>query len=550
MTRVSYSGGAGRPAAAAFFRSCDRAVEQLESRVLLSTYLVTNTGDSGPGSLRQAILDADATSASSVIQFDIPGTGVQTIAPASPLPAFTHPVSVQGNTQPGYESGSAPLIEIDGANAGVGATGLTFATGSIGSRLTAVTVNRFAANGLILQADNVQVSSCFIGTNAAGEGAAGNGEDGVVVLGIEDDLGDTGAGLNVISGNSQAGVYVAAGAGANFSGNYIGVDASGAAALGNRQEGVLNAGHVILISQNSIFSNGKLGIDLGNDGVTPNRPPFALTGPNDWQSFPVILSATAYPTYTLVRYQLPAPASKVEFFADDAADPSGYGEGQDFVGSPTAFVVGTLQTVRLPILPVGAIVSATAIDRLNNTSEFAEDVTVIAPPPIATQAAFDPQHNAISFTFSEDVSASLSPSAVRVHNQTTGADAAVTGVSYDSATNTATFQLPGNLPAGTYVVTLLARAVHDARGEQLDGNNDGTPGDDYSFQFTYTAGDVNLDGAVSFADLLILAENFGQTGTFTQGDLNHDGIVNFADLLILAQGYGKGSASPAARASR
>lgn len=54
------------------------------------------------------------------------------------------------------------------------------------------------------------------------------------------------------------------------------------------------------------------------------------------------------------------------------------------------------------------------------------------------------------------------------------------------------------------------------------------------------AGDVNLDGQVGFADLLLLAQNYGQSNaTWTQGDLDHDGTVNFADLLILAQHYGQ-----------
>ena len=75
----------------------------MEDRTLLSTFLVTNTGDSGPGSLRQAILDSNAaTGATNTIDFDIPGTGVQTIAPLSPLPAITSPVLIDGASQPGY----------------------------------------------------------------------------------------------------------------------------------------------------------------------------------------------------------------------------------------------------------------------------------------------------------------------------------------------------------------------------------------------------------------------------------------------------------------
>ena len=304
-----------------------------------------------------------------------------------------------------------------------------------------------------------------------------------------------------------------------------------------------------VITQNSIFSNGRLGIDLGNDGVTPNHPPAVPPfGPNLFANFPVILSATSYPTFTLVRFQVPraATASHVEFFTNDVADPSGYGEGQRFVLASDV-ASGATAAVHLPQLPVGTIITATATDSSRDTSEFSLAVATIAPPPIVTASSFNPQNNTIAFTFNKDVSASLSPSAVRVHNLTTGNDVAVTGVTYDSTTNTATFQLPGTLPGGSYVVTLLARAVTDSTGEHLDGNNDGTPGDDYTFQFSSVSGDVNLDGAVALDDLLILAQHYGQAGTFAQGDLNHDGRIDFADLLILAQSYGRGAAAAAGK---
>jgi len=51
-------------------------------------------------------------------------------------------------------------------------------------------------------------------------------------------------------------------------------------------------------------------------------------------------------------------------------------------------------------------------------------------------------------------------------------------------------------------------------------------------------GDANGDGVVNFADLLILAQNYGKSGTtFSQGDFNGDGLVSFADLLLLVQYY-------------
>ena len=77
----------------------------VQSRVFIpvGVFAVTTTADSGPGSLRQAILDSNAaTGQTNTIDFDIPGSGVQTIAPLSPLPAITNPVLIDGFSQPGY----------------------------------------------------------------------------------------------------------------------------------------------------------------------------------------------------------------------------------------------------------------------------------------------------------------------------------------------------------------------------------------------------------------------------------------------------------------
>ena len=97
--------------------------EFMEDRTLLSSFLVSNTGDSGAGSLRQAIIDSNsAVGATNTIDFDISGTGVQTIAPLTSLPAITNPVLIDGTSQPGYDG--APLIDLSGSQAG-GGDGLT-----------------------------------------------------------------------------------------------------------------------------------------------------------------------------------------------------------------------------------------------------------------------------------------------------------------------------------------------------------------------------------------------------------------------------------------
>src|SRR6185503_14846623 len=85
---------------------CRPAVEVLEGRAMLSTFTVLNTDDSGPDSLRQAILDANEhvndESGPDVIQFAIGAGSVQTIALASLLPKITDAVTIDGWSEPGF----------------------------------------------------------------------------------------------------------------------------------------------------------------------------------------------------------------------------------------------------------------------------------------------------------------------------------------------------------------------------------------------------------------------------------------------------------------
>ena len=71
-------------------------------------YIVTNINDSGSGSLRQALLDANANPGADTISFNIPGSGVKTITLTSPLPDVTSPVTIDGTTQPSFSG--KPII--------------------------------------------------------------------------------------------------------------------------------------------------------------------------------------------------------------------------------------------------------------------------------------------------------------------------------------------------------------------------------------------------------------------------------------------------------
>ncbi len=141
-----------------------------------TTYTVTTTADSGAGSLRQAILDANANPGADTIAFGIVGSGVHTIAPASPLPQITGPVTIDGYTQPGSSANTNPAsqglntvlrIEIDGTNAGA-APCLFAAADDVTIR--GLVVNRCTDKAVATTGahSDFVLEGCFIGTNAAG----------------------------------------------------------------------------------------------------------------------------------------------------------------------------------------------------------------------------------------------------------------------------------------------------------------------------------------------------------------------------------------------
>src|SRR3954449_10766645 len=119
-------------------------LEPLEGRVLFAAFVVTNTADSGEGSLRQAILSANASPGLDNISFAI-GSGAQSIAPLSALPTIKDPLVLDATTQPGYSN--RPLIELTGPRlpAGISTSGLTVTAG--GSAVRGLVINRFGGNG-------------------------------------------------------------------------------------------------------------------------------------------------------------------------------------------------------------------------------------------------------------------------------------------------------------------------------------------------------------------------------------------------------------------
>ncbi|MBA3943843.1 MAG: tandem-95 repeat protein [Herpetosiphonaceae bacterium] len=207
-------------------------------------FVVTTTADSGPGSLRQAITDANNSSGADTISFNIPGTGPFTIAPTSGLPFITEAVVIDGLSQPGASCASWPptlQIELTGSNAGNGVQGL--AIRSNGSTVQGLVINQFNNEGINLGGNNNTIECNFLGTDTTGTVARRNGA-GVGVQGVTNVIGGTTASArNLISGNLGNGIEIdtAAAIGNQVQGNYIGTDVTGTQPLGNVGIGVLLA---------------------------------------------------------------------------------------------------------------------------------------------------------------------------------------------------------------------------------------------------------------------------------------------------------------------
>ncbi len=201
--------------------------EQLEDRSVLSTFSVVNLNDSGAGSLRQAILDANSAAGDDVIDFEVVGTIDLT---SGALPTIVDSVNIDGTTAPGYDD--APLVEIDFNEF----DGFDFVSTAVDSALQALGLTNSGGDAVTLDGcDNVQLVGNYIGVALDGTTSAGNQGNGVVVDGA------TGVTIqgNVISGNGANGVLLANGASQNtLADNLIGTNAAGTAAVGNALDGV------------------------------------------------------------------------------------------------------------------------------------------------------------------------------------------------------------------------------------------------------------------------------------------------------------------------
>lgn len=398
--------------------------------------VVSNTLNSGPGSLVDAVAQANANADASIIAFNIPGAGPHTIATSGVLRIET-PMLIDGYTQPGASrntlvSGATNAqirVVINAVNIGSSLSKF-FVTAPMTLRGVAIKELGSDAKAVDLTSGSAgsRVQGCFIGTDALGDvtgAAAGTG----VAVNAGSLIGGTLAEHRNLFGGLESAVslFLAGGNGSVVEGNLFGTSPDGlgvrrnvcslAISAGSATVTAARLGGLLPTEQNLIandtgfcgavnvtqstgsvtgtiignvtHSNNSIGIDLNGDRVTLNDVNDADVGPNNLQNFPELHLAQPVAGLGLrVRGRLdipfPTPPSRytLSFYESAGCDASGYGEGTIYLGSQDVELVSQLVPTPLGIerfvvdLPAnitpGTIITATATAPDGSTSEFSQ----------------------------------------------------------------------------------------------------------------------------------------------------------------------------------
>jgi hypothetical protein len=135
--------------------------------VLAQPFFVSSMADTGAGSLRQAMADANTVPGAQIPQilFNFPGSGPYVITPQTPLPPMTRPVSIDATTQPGYAG--HPIVQINGTLVSSAANGFALLGGS--SLIRGFAIGGFDGNSILLQnGGGNRIAGNYINTNIDG----------------------------------------------------------------------------------------------------------------------------------------------------------------------------------------------------------------------------------------------------------------------------------------------------------------------------------------------------------------------------------------------
>lgn len=371
--------------------------------------VVTSAADSGPGTLRQAIEDANSREGADRIRFAIPGPVPVRITLASPLPASTDAATIDATTQPGYAG--EPIVELRGSDQI--SVGLDFPTGR--ATVRGFVINGFQDSGIRIAMGNSVVEGCYIGTDVSGTIEIPNNRSGIQASGSGNRIGGTEPGMgNLLSGNGGraefgGGLYLISSPNAVVQGNLIGTDVTGTKPLNNSGAGVRctgsrpvligglepGAGNIIAFNRcpgvfkdispqisvlgNSIFGNnscegnqdGQYGIHA-DAGVGPS--PVTLVAVHEGDTIRV-RGAVWFALSHLYGF---GPV-RIELFRNIDCSDRGFGQGKQFLGA-TIVERGVERVVTFELevdaqLAPGESLTCTATSADGSTSAFSNCLT-------------------------------------------------------------------------------------------------------------------------------------------------------------------------------
>lgn len=425
--------------------------------------------------------------------------------------------------------------------------------------------------GVIVLDNNTQLNSIqgnLIGLNSSGTAALPNGAHGVGILrgASSNTVGGSSVGAgNTISGNGLDGVTL----GGNGTihnqvlGNRIGLNLAGSAAVPNTYFGVSilsgasnntigavtpGAGNVIAgnhsagvviagggagnsVRGNSIYENGELGIDLDDDGVTPNDLGDTDVGTNLRQNSPVLQSATTSGTAVYLRGTVnstPNASFALDFYSNPSnVVPVDDHQGRTYLGTITVTTnpsgIATFDTVFPTAVVPDSMIAATTTDGMENTSEFSP---AIAAVPVLQVISLTPNATGFTATFNRE----LATSELNLFDEGGlfgASDLTVAGVSSGDVRGSLVLESPATkmrfiksgsvLAPDVYTVTMRSHVAgfKDLTAGLLDGNVDGLPGGDFSTTF-------NLE-APSPATVVLSVDDFVRA---------HDQLVNVPASMV------------------
>lgn len=373
-----------------------------------TTFTVNSAADPGDGvcdatqcTLREAITAANAEPGADTIAFSIPGPGPHTIRPESSLPTITDRLAIDGYTEPGSAPNTSQLgttakllIEIDGSRVGDG-----LFIDADGSVVRGLVINR-ANDGIFVDADDVIIAGNFLGTDRTGRLDFGNTSDGVAInAGRNLRVGGRApADRNLISGNEDAGIRVAAGD-SKILGNLVGTDRDGVQNLGNDDDGIVVSASNVRVERNLVAFNGRAGVTVFGSGVAGIRiltnSIFAngllgielAAGVNDDQKAPTVIAATVANGRASIRGSLFGPRNQsftIQIFGNPK--PSG-AEGKTFLAERTVTTDASGRALFSAVIAKskgvkpGQAITATATNRVTgNSSAFSAPLRVTPNP--------------------------------------------------------------------------------------------------------------------------------------------------------------------------